>query len=135
MPYKQCKVGPYRTITKGTLLKTEVAFCPYLAFHWTDHVALPFHDPQPRHLWPKQGSKENHFTLEAETVIRPYLTSHCSEVALPNHTQVWSKSGSNEPHFAYEEESFSSIPLFALQRGYSNNTSGNRSTYTTVTGS
>jgi hypothetical protein len=69
------------------------------------------------HIWWNSVTNERHFTLEAETVFRPYVASHCrgvtetSHVALPSHTpqtvHVLSKSIFNEGHFTLEAERFS----------------------------
>jgi hypothetical protein len=60
----------------------------------------------------KSYSNEGHFTLETETVFRPYLLSHCSlvteiyHVTHPAHAlravQVRMNSGSSEGHFTLE---------------------------------
>jgi hypothetical protein len=67
---------------------------------------------QPVEVMLKSISNEGQFTLEAETVCRPYLASHCSgvneirHIALPAHAlravQVELKSISNEVHFTLE---------------------------------
>jgi hypothetical protein len=63
-------------------------------------------------VWSKSGSNEGQFTLEAETIFRPYLASHCSgltlksEMILPRHApdpmQDWFISVSKEDHFTLE---------------------------------
>jgi hypothetical protein len=65
----------------------------------------------------KSVSNEGHFTLEAETVIRPYLPSHCSgvtekfHVALSAHAlqaaQFTLTPISNEGHFTLEAKTVS----------------------------
>jgi hypothetical protein len=59
-------------------------------------------------------SNVGHFNLDAETVFRPYLASHCCKVdqtprfVLPPYAtravHVWSKSGNKKGHFALEAE-------------------------------
>jgi hypothetical protein len=75
----------------------------------------------------KSVSNEGHFTVEAETVFRPYLLSNCSGVneicnmALPAHVlravQVRLKSVSNERHFTLEAEKLFRPSPLALQWG------------------
>jgi hypothetical protein len=43
-------------------------------------MAPPRHATQRKQVWLKSGYNEGHFTLQAETVFRPYLPSHCSGV-------------------------------------------------------
>jgi hypothetical protein len=62
----------------------------------------------------KSASNERHFTIEVETVFRPYLLLHCSAVSDIYHTercahalravQVMLKSVGNEGHFTLETE-------------------------------
>jgi hypothetical protein len=78
------------------------------------HLALFTHALQAWQLWTQSVSSEGHFTLETESVFRPYLASHYSGVtqtsnmAVPPHApqpvEGWSKSGSNEGHFTLEAE-------------------------------
>jgi hypothetical protein len=78
------------------------------------HVALPTYASQSLQIWLKSVSKEGHFTVVAERVFRPYLTSYFSMVtqttylALPAHApqlvQVWSKLVNNQGHFTVEAE-------------------------------
>jgi hypothetical protein len=75
-------------------------------------VLRPPHAPQPVQVWSKSCSKEGHFTLEAETVIRPYHARHCCRVTQTSHVvlppnapellQVLSKSVRNKGHFTLE---------------------------------
>jgi hypothetical protein len=77
-------------------------------------MALPTHAPQPTQVWSKLVSNERHFTLEGETLPRPYLASYCSGVTqtlhralhphAPQSVQVWSKSSNNEGYFTLEGE-------------------------------
>jgi hypothetical protein len=81
-------------------------------------IAPPLQPPQPHPLWSKTGSKEEHFTLEPQTVFRPYfyLALPCSRVTqtlhvalsphAPQPVPVWSKSRNNKGHFTAEAERF-----------------------------
>lgn len=44
----------------------------------TSHLALPTHSLQAVQVWSKSVGNEGDFTREAETVIRPPLSLHCS---------------------------------------------------------
>jgi hypothetical protein len=46
----------------------------------TAHLALPVRTLQSVEIWSQSVSNEVHFTLEVETIFRPYLASHCSGV-------------------------------------------------------
>jgi hypothetical protein len=86
----------------------------YIGVNETPYVAISTHVPQPVEVWSKSGDNERHFTLETETVFRPYVASHCSgvtetlHVTLPSHTPqpmpVWSKPVGNKEYFTLEAE-------------------------------
>jgi hypothetical protein len=75
-------------------------------------MALSAHAPEAVEVMVKAVSNEGHFMLEAETVFRPYLTSHCSgeseicHMVLLAHAlraeQITLKSVSNEGHFTLD---------------------------------
>jgi hypothetical protein len=75
-------------------------------------MVLPAHALQAVQVTLKLASNEGHFTLEAETVFRPYLPYDSSGVTeeyhmvLPAHVlqaeQLRMKSVSNEEHFTLE---------------------------------
>jgi hypothetical protein len=78
----------------------------------TSHVSHPQNAPHLGQAWSKSDSKKGHFILEAETVLRTYLSSHCSwETQQPSHAsekqEVWSKSGNDKRYFTLEDEIFS----------------------------
>jgi hypothetical protein len=78
-------------------------------------MALSAHALQAVQVTLKSVSNEGYFTLDANTVIRPYLPAHCCgvteiyHVALPAHSlravHVRLKSVSNEGHFTLEAQS------------------------------
>jgi hypothetical protein len=77
-------------------------------------MALPAHALRAVQVVLKSVGNEVCFTLEAETVFRPYLPSHCSCLNEISHmaplahalraVQVRLKSDSNEGHFTLEAE-------------------------------
>jgi hypothetical protein len=86
--------------------------------------ALPALSLEPLPVWSKSVTNEVHFTFYANTVSRPYLSSHCTEVTeilnvvLSSHElqvmHVSSISVSNEGHFTLETKAL--FPLTTSPR-------------------